>query len=292
MAGTMTQGSTAGTAAPKGRIAARFAALKAQGKGALVPYLQAYDPDLETSRALLAGLPAAGAGLVELCVPFTDPAADGPSIQRAGLRALKAGATLAGVLEMVRGFRAAEAEIPLVLMGYLNPILAYGAERFCADAAAAGVDGLIVVDMPPEEADELAPFATAQGLDLIRLIAPTTDDARLPFALSGSDGFVYHVSITGITGTRSAATEELRRNVGRIRAATTLPIVIGFGIRTPEQAADAVRVADAAVVGTALIDTLAATLDSEGRAGPDTVRKVLEHVRALADAVHTARMPA
>ncbi|UPG73766.1 tryptophan synthase subunit alpha [Roseomonas gilardii subsp. gilardii] len=275
-----------------GRIAARFAALKAQGKGALVPYLQAYDPDLETSRALLAGLPAAGADLVEIGVPFTDPAADGPSIQRAGLRALKAGATLAGVLEMVRGFRAAEAAVPVVLMGYLNPILAYGAERFCADAAAAGVDGLIVVDMPPEESDELAPFTEAQGLDLIRLIAPTTDDARLPYALDGAGGFVYHVSITGITGTRSAAAEELHRNVGRIRAATALPIAIGFGIRTPEQAADAVRIADAAVVGTALVDTLAATLDSEGRAGPDTVRKVLDQVRALAEAVHTARVPA
>ncbi|APT58895.1 tryptophan synthase subunit alpha [Roseomonas gilardii] len=275
-----------------GRIAARFAALKAQGKAAMIPYLQAYDPDLDTSRALLAGLPAAGADLIELGVPFTDPAADGPAIQRAGLRALKAGATLAGVLEMVRGFRAAEDAVPVVLMGYLNPILAYGAERFCADAAAAGVDGLIVVDMPPEEADELAPFATAQGLDLIRLIAPTTDDARLPYALDGAGGFVYHVSITGITGTRSAAAEELRRNVGRIRAATALPIGIGFGIRTPEQAAEAARVADAAVVGTALVETLASTLDSEGRAGPETVRRVHDHVRALAEAVHEARVPA
>ena len=268
------------------RIQTRFAALKAEGRRALVTFLEGYDPDAATSMAILRGLPGAGADVIEIGVPFTDPMADGPSIQRAGLRALKAGATLDGVLAMVRDFRQEDTTTPIVLMGYYNPFLAYGVDSFCNDAAAAGVDGLIVVDVPPEEADEMEPQARAQGLDLIRLVAPTTDDARLPRVLAATTGFVYYVSITGITGTRSASGADLAAAVPRLRRHTDLPICIGFGIRTPEQAAEAARLADGAVVGTALVDTLAASLDAEGRAQPDTVRRVLDHVRALAEAVH------
>lgn len=271
------------------RIATRFAALRAEGRGALIPFVEAGDPDLDTSFALLAGLPAAGADLIEIGVPFTDPMADGPIIQRAGQRALKAGATLAGTLGMVRRFRHTDAATPIVLMGYFNPILAYGVERFAADAAAAGVDGLIVVDLPPEEAEELALPARAQGLDLIRLIAPTTDDARLPRILAGTSGFLYHVAIAGITGTRSATAADLATHVARIRRHTDLPIAIGFGIKTPEQAAEAVRIADAAVVASALIETLAAHLDAEGRAMPGLVPAVLAQVATLAEAVRGAR---
>jgi tryptophan synthase alpha chain len=215
--------------------------------------------------------------------------ADGPIIQQAGKRALAAGAKLARTLAMVRDFRREDAATPVILMGYLNPILSYGEARFCSDAAAAGVDGLIVVDLPPEEAPLLAPHAAAHGLDIIRLVAPTTSAARLPRVLDGSSGFVYYVSITGITGTASASAEALRAAIPPLRAATTLPIAIGFGVRTPAQAAEAVRIADAAVVASALIETLAASLDAGGRAGPDSVRRVLDQVRALAAAVRTAR---
>jgi len=271
------------------RIADRFAALAREGRGALITYLSAGDPDPATSRALIAALPAAGADLIEIGMPFTDPMADGPAIQRAGLRALAAGMTLPGVLDLVRGFRAGDGATPIVLMGYANPIHSYGAARFCADAASAGADGLIVVDVPPEEADVIAPHAAAAGLDLIRLVAPTTDDARLPVVLGASSGFVYFVSITGITGTSSATAASLEAAIPRLRAHTTLPVAIGFGIRTPEQAAAAVRIADAAVVGTALVETLAATLDADGRGTPGTVPAVLEAVGALAEAVRGAR---
>ncbi len=271
------------------RIAARFAALKAEGRGALIPFLEAYDPDEATSTAILHGMPGAGADLIEIGMPFTDPMADGPTIQTAGLRGLKAGATLAKTLGMVAGFRKADAQTPVILMGYLNPILSYGADRFCADAAEAGVDGLIVVDLPSEEADWLSGAAAANALDIIRLVAPTTDGARLPQVLDGSSGFVYYVSIAGITGTRTATAEHLAEAIPRVRRATNLPIAIGFGIRTPAQAADAVRVADAVVVASALIDTLAASLDAQGRPGAGSVSGVLDQVRQLAAGVRGVR---
>jgi len=274
------------------RIAARFATLHREGRGALIPFLEAWDPDAATSMALLHGMPGAGADLIEIGMPFTDPMADGPIIQAAGKRALKAGVKLARVLAMVRDFRRADDATPIILMGYLNPILSYGAERFCTDAAASGVDGLIVVDLPTEEADMLVPFANASGLDVIRLVAPTTDDARLVHVLEGSSGFVYYVAITGITGTRSATAEHLAEAIPRVRKATGLPIAVGFGVRTPAQAAEVVRVADAAVVASALVDTLAAHLDEAGQAKPGAVRVVLEQVRGLAEAVRSARVTA
>jgi tryptophan synthase alpha chain len=266
-----------------GRIERRFAALKAEGRGALITFLEAGDPDAATSLEMLRGMPAAGADLIEIGCPFTDPMADGPTIQASALRALRAGASMVRTLEMVRAFRAGDDSTPVVLMGYLNPIDSYGPARFCEDAAAAGVDGLIVVDLPSEEADLLLPHALAFNIDIIRLVAPTTDAQRLPLVLQGSSGFVYYVSIAGITGTRSASVGDLRAAIPRIRAVTDLPIAIGFGVRTPAQAAEASGIADAAVVASAVIETLAASLDAEGRAGPDTVRLVLDQVRALAD---------
>jgi tryptophan synthase alpha chain len=274
------------------RIAARFAHLRKQKRGALIPYVQAWDPDPATSMAILRGMPAAGADLIEIGCPFTDPMADGPIIQLAGKRALAAGANMLHTLAMVREFRAEDDATPVILMGYLNPILSYGPERFCIDAAAAGVDGLIVVDLPTEEASLLLPHANARGLDIIRLVAPTTDERRLPLVLNGSSGFVYYVSITGITGTRSASGAELDEAIPRIRKATDLPVAIGFGVRSGPQAAAAVRAADAAVVGSLLVDTLAKSLDANGRAGPDTARRVLDQVRELSEAVRSARVAA
>jgi tryptophan synthase alpha chain len=274
------------------RIAARFAALKREGRGALIPFVEAYDPDAATSLALLRGMPGAGADLIEIGIPFTDPMADGPIIQVAGKRALAAGVKVTHVLSMVREFRLDDDATPIILMGYLNPVLSYGAERFCTDAAAAGVDGLIMVDLPTEESDMLVPHATAAGIDIIRLVAPTTDDKRLPLVLEGSSGFIYYVSITGITGTRSATSEHLGEAIPRIRRVSDLPIAIGFGVRSPHQAAEAVRVADAAVVASVLINTLAANLDEQRRAKPDAVRKVLDQVRELAAGVRGARVHA
>ncbi len=271
------------------RIAERFASLRAQNRGALIPFLSAFDPDRDTALALLSGMPAAGADLIEIGVPFTDPMADGPTIQAASRRGLAAGATLAGTLDLVEEFRAVDDATPIILMGYLNPIASFGPAHFCRAAALAGVDGLIVVDLPPEEADLLAPAALTERLDLIRLIAPTTTDARLPCVLEGSSGFVYYVSIAGVTGTRTASAIELSVALPRIRRATDLPVAIGFGIRSPSHAASAARVADAAVVASALIETLAATLDTRGRATERTVRAVLDQVRELAAAVRSAR---
>ncbi len=271
------------------RIAARFAQLAAAGRGALIPYLEAGDPDQATAASILAGMPQAGADLIEIGMPFTDPMADGPTIQAAARRGLRGGATLSRTLEMVAQFRRTDDETPIVLMGYLNPIDSYGPERFCADAARAGVDGLIVVDLPSEEADLLEAHTIANRLDIIRLVAPTTTPERLPLVLNGSSGFIYYVSIAGVTGTRTASEAELAEALPRLRAATGLPVVIGFGIRTPAHAAAAVRIADGAVVASALIETLAGSLDAQGAAGPDTVRLVLDQVRTLADGVRGAR---
>ena len=267
------------------RIAARFAAVKALGRGALIPFLEAWDPDKDTSMAILRGMPGAGADLIEIGMPFTDPMADGPIIQAAGKRGLAAGVKVRDVLAMVRDFRVLDAATPVILMGYLNPILSYGPPVFCADAAAAGVDGLIIVDLPTEEADLMLPAMKAHGLDFIRLVAPTTDDVRMPLVLDGSSGFVYYVSITGITGTRSASSEALAAAIPRIRKVTDLPVAIGFGVRSPAQAKEASRVADAAVVASALIETLAGHLDADGRAMPGAVDAVLGQVRVLAAAV-------
>ncbi|MBO1324948.1 tryptophan synthase subunit alpha [Acetobacter sp. TBRC 12305] len=275
------------------RIAARFKALADQGRGALIPYLEAYDPDRETSLALLKAMPAAGADLIEIGMPFSDPSADGPVIQAAAIRGLKAGATLVGVLDMVSAFREDDATTPVILMGYVNPVESYGYERFCTDAAAAGVDGLILVDLPPEEAEVLEGPAAKAGLDIIRLVAPTTTAERLGYVLSHASGFVYYVSITGITGTRSASAQDLRAALPRLRAVTDLPIAIGFGVRTPEQAAEAATIGDAAVVASALLATLAETLDDQGRASEHTLPRVLSQIEDLAKAVRaTARTPA
>jgi tryptophan synthase alpha chain len=281
----VSDGSLSTESASRGRIAARFAQLKQEGRGALMPFLEAYDPDPATSMAILRGMPGAGADLIEIGVPFSDPMADGPTVQLAGQRALKAGGTLAGALAMVRDFRHDDDDTPIIMMGYMNPIMSYGIARFCIDAGASGVDGLIVVDVPPEEADEIAIPAAAQGLDLIRLIAPTTDDARLPLVLAGVSGFIYYVAIAGITGTRSADASTLAEAIPRLRKHTDLPIAIGFGVRTPQQVTEACQIADGAIVASALIDTLAKSLDANGRAQSHTVRVVLDQVRELAEAV-------
>jgi len=273
------------------RIAATFARLKTEDRAALITFVEAFDPDRATSAALLTGMARNGADIIEIGMPFTDPMADGPTIQLAGRRALHAGATVAGTLGLVRDFRATNDTLPLVLMGYLNPILSYGIARFTADAAAAGVDGLIVVDLPTEESDLMLADVKACGLDLIRLIAPTTSDERLPVVLKDSSGFVYYVSITGITGTSTASAADLARDIPRLRRATDLPIAVGFGIRTPEQAAIVARHADAAVVASALIDRMAAGLDGSGHASSVVVEAVLNDVSALADAIHAARIP-
>ena len=271
------------------RIARRFAELKTAGRAALIPYLTCGDPDAETFARLLAALPAAGADLIEIGMPFSDPMADGPSIQAAGLRALNAGMTLARTLAIVRAFRTGEDATPIVLMGYYNPIFIYGVERFLADARSAGVDGLIVVDLPPEHDDELCLPALAAGIDFIRLATPTTDDRRLPAVLKHSAGFVYYVSIAGVTGTKTADAQGIAAAVARIRRQSSLPVAVGFGIRTPEQAQAVARIADAAVVGSALVDELAAHLDAAGRARPGLAAAVLGRVRALADGVRGAR---
>ena len=272
-----------------GRIERRFAQLHEQNRAAFVTYLCAGDPDLTTSAELIAGLPSAGADLIEIGMPFTDPMADGPSIQAASLRALNAGMTLERTLDLMRGFRASDADTPVVLMGYFNPIYHYGTERFLDDAQAAGVDGLIVVDLPPEEDDELCLPALAKGLCFIRLATPTTDDQRLPKVLSNTSGFLYYVSMTGITGVGAPVVEVVGQAVARLQRHTELPVAVGFGIRTPEQAAEIARVADAAVVGSALVDQIARSLDDQGRAQPGLARSLHDLVSALAQGVRGAR---
>jgi tryptophan synthase alpha chain len=271
------------------RIERRFAELRARGRAGLVTFLVAGDPDIPTFERLLAGLPEAGADLIEVGMPFSDPMADGPTIQAGNLRALAAGISLARTLEIVRRFRDHDTTTPLVLMGYYNPIWAYGRLRFLDEAVSAGVDGLIVVDLPPEEDEELCLPALERGLDFIRLATPTTDDRRLPKVLQNVRGFLYYVSLTGITGVKEAVADQVAPQVARLRRHTDLPIAVGFGIRTAEQAAAIARVADAAVVGSALVAEVAAHLDEEGRPAKGLVAAVHGRVRALAEAVRTAR---
>jgi tryptophan synthase alpha chain len=273
-----------------GRIARRFAALRKERRAGLVTYLTAGDPDPDTSLHLFAGLAGAGADLIEIGMPFSDPMADGPVIQEAGQRALKQGMTLARTLAMVRALRRADDATPIVLMGYYNPIYRYGAERFAGDAVAAGVDGVIIVDLPPEEDAELSGPARAAGLDLVRLATPTSDERRLPVIVEHASGFIYYVAIAGITGTRSADTAGVAAAVARLRRFTPLPIAVGFGIRTPEQAAEIARAADAAVVGTALVQRLAHNLNPDGTAKPGLEEAVLSDVHALAAGVRAARV--
>ncbi|MDB5565062.1 MAG: trpA [Tardiphaga sp.] len=274
------------------RIDTRFAELKAEGRAAFVTFLMAGDPDLATSLEIIKALPKAGADIIEIGMPFTDPMADGPAIQAAGLRALKAGTTLKKTLKMVRAFRAGDNVTPLVLMGYYNPIYIYGVDRFLVDAKAAGVDGLIIVDLPPEEDAELCLPAMKAGLNFIRLATPTTDDKRLPAVLANTSGFVYYVSITGITGSGSADSTEVGAAVARIKRHTNLPVCVGFGIRTPEAAHDIAQHANGAVVGSALVDALRASLDAEGRATGKTVSAVVDLVASLAQGVRGARQAA
>jgi len=271
------------------RIRRRFDKLTQEDRAGLVTFVTAGDPDLAVSAEILRGLPAAGADVVELGMPFSDPMADGPAIQASSLRALKAGMTLKKTLRLVADFRKKDAETPVVLMGYYNPIYVYGVDRFVADAVKSGVDGLIVVDLPPEEVDELWQPARAAGIDIIFLTAPTSDDKRLPKIVERATGFIYYVSITGITGTRSAAVADVKKAVQRIRRHTRLPIGVGFGIRTPEQAAEIAAVADAAVVGSALIDIIAGGLDGGGVPKPGLAAEVLDRVAGLAEGVRRAR---
>jgi tryptophan synthase alpha chain len=270
------------------RIDARFAELKKQGRSAFITFLMAGDPDPSTSLDIIKALPKAGADIVEIGMPFTDPMADGPAIQAAGLRALKAGMTLKKTLAMVREFRKADAATPLVLMGYYNPIYIHGVDKFLVDAKSAGVDGLIIVDLPPEEDSELCLPAMKAGLNFIRLATPTTDDKRLPAVLANTSGFVYYVSITGITGSASADAGDVGEAVARIKRHTKLPVCVGFGIRTPLAARAIAQTADGAVVGTALVDALQGSLDPEGRATAKTVDAVADLVASLAQGVRGA----
>jgi tryptophan synthase alpha chain len=271
------------------RLEARFAALRAEGRGGLVTFVTAGDPNIELSVEILAGLPAAGADVIELGMPFTDPMADGPAIELASGRALAAGQNMVRTLAMVAAFRKTDNETPIVLMGYYNPIYAYGPEKFAADAGSAGVDGMIIVDLPPEEEAEFSIPARAAGIDMIRLVAPTTTDERITTLVENASGFVYYVSVRGITGTSSATVSDIASNVARIRKQTDLPIAVGFGIRTPSQAADVAEVADAAVVGTAIVEQVAGALDDHGVPAGDVVGNTLGYVSQLAEAVRSAR---
>jgi len=271
------------------RIDRRFAALKKDGRAALVTFLTAGDPDPETSLAILRALPAAGADVIELGMPFTDPMADGPAIQAAGLRALKAGQTLKKTLDLVGAFRTGDDATPIVLMGYYNPIYIYGVDRFLIDAKAAGVDGLIVVDLPPEEDDELCLPALKAGLSFIRLATPTTDDRRLPAVLANTSGFVYYVSITGITGAATPDPSQVNAAVARIKRHTTLPVAVGFGVRTAEHARAIAAGADGVVVGSALVSALKDSLDKDNKATAKTQTAVVNLVAELAKGVRDAR---
>src|SRR5215207_1404316 len=274
------------------RIDARFAELARQGRSAFVTFLMAGDPDPKTSLDILKALPNAGADVIEIGMPFTDPMADGPSIQAAGLRALKAGMTLKKTLEMVRGFRKDDNTTPLVLMGYYNPIYIYGVDKFLADAKTAGVDGLIIVDLPPEEDEELCIPALKAGLNFIRLATPTTDDRRLPVVLNNTSGFVYYVSITGITGAAAPDPAKVKDAVARIKRHTSLPVAVGFGVRSGEQARAIAQTADGVVVGSALVDAVKNSLDADGKATSRTVAAVTALVAELAEGVRGAKRQA
>ncbi len=266
------------------RIETRFSHIRNEGRSALVTFIMAGDPDYEMTAKILAELPKAGADIIELGMPFSDPMADGPSIQAAGIRALKGGATMVKTLSLVRGFRAQNSTTPIVLMGYFNPILAYQPEKFLADAAAAGVDGLILVDLPPEEDADFRAHANKLGIDIIRLATPTTDAARLPKVLDGASGFLYYVSIAGITGTKSATVDHVRSALTAIRNHTAMPLAVGFGIKTPEQLAELAAFADGVIVGSALVDRIAANLDGNGKIGAQIVPEISALVRAFAAA--------
>ncbi len=269
----------------KSRIDARFAALKAEGRAAFVPYVMAGDPDADTALAILKGLPAAGADLIEVGFPFSDPMAEGPPIQRAAQRALAKGMTLHGTLDLIRAFRDADQTTPIILMGYMNPLVSWGFEAFAKAAAEAGADGMIVVDCPPEEADPLADALEANGMALIFLTTPTTDDKRLPTVIRRASGFVYYVSVAGVTGVKEADAQAVAPNVERIRKASGLPVAVGFGIKTPERASAIAQVADAVVVGSALVDEVAEAVDLN----EDVTTRVLSKVESLAKAVQVAR---
>lgn len=273
------------------RIEKRFAKLNAGKRAGLVAYISAGDPDATLGYQILKGLPGAGADLIELGMPFTDPMADGPSVQLAGQRALKAGMTVDATFDMVKRFRkeTGDDDTPILLMGYYNLVYQRGPEKFCKEAAAAGVDGLILVDLPPEEVEALKPHAAAAGIDTVLLTAPTTDDKRLPAVLKYSAGFVYFVSVLGITGTKAASEESVRMHVERIKRHTKLPVGVGFGIKTPEQAAIVARHADAVVVGSAIVDRVKAGLGDDGRPKADLVAGVLGFVKSLADGVRNVR---
>lgn len=270
------------------RIEARFKALRKEDRAAFVPFIMAADPDYDTSLEILKGMPAAGADLIEIGVMYSDPMADGPAIQAAGLRARDGGARVTRTLDMVRKFRTSDETTPIILMGYYNPIYIYGVEKFLSDAREAGVDGLIVVDLPPEEDSELCLPALEAGMHFVRLATPTTDDARLPAVLANTSGFVYYVAVAGITGTKSADTSTIHAAVTRLKNYTDLPIAVGFGIRTPEQAGAVAEVADAVVVGSAIVQTIADNLDSDGKATPGLVEKVLGFTRDLSGGVRNA----
>lgn len=271
------------------RLGERFTSLRDKGRGGLVTFVTAGDPTEEISAQILAGLPSAGADIIELGMPFTDPMADGPSIELASGRALANGQDMGKTLSLVSDFRKKDDVTPIVLMGYYNPIYAYGREKFSNDAVAAGVDGLIMVDLPPEEEGEFRPFGAGAGIDIVRLIAPTSTDHRIATLVENAAGFVYYVSVRGITGTTSAAKRDIVSNVRRIKAHTDLPIAVGFGIRTPEQAAEVAAIADAAVVGTAIVEKIAKKLDAQGNPSLGIVEETLDFVSELANAVRCAR---
>jgi tryptophan synthase alpha chain len=271
------------------RIAARFAALKVANRKAFIPFISASDPDLTIFAEILKGVPHAGADLIEIGMPFSDPVADGPAIERANLRAFAAGITLKKIIALVATFRQHDQDTPIILMGYANPVFSYGIDTFLSDAKAAGVDGLIIADLPPEEDAELRLPAAKHSIDIIRLVTPTTDATRLKTVLDGASGFLYYVSVTGITGSKQASADPVKKAVDQIRTQSALPVAVGFGITTPDQARAIAAVADAVVVGSAIVNRIAANLDAQNAAKPGLVNDVLAFVETLANATHGAQ---